>query len=147
VANVFVYDQYQRLGLASSMYGFMVRNLGKILVADQDPQGGQTPQARQMWVAMQQGIPGVVVQGWVRVDLTDYYFKDDEDRVIDAVMALGGQWLKHDRREWVIAFDVQSNRQRSELQAVIRNFLSRQVYHGESGGEYESGLLMMRAQR
>jgi hypothetical protein len=148
VADVFVYDQYQRQGLSSAMYEFMAKNLGKIIVADNNPEGGQTPQARKMWIAMQEGAKDLVVKGWVKIDTTDYYFEEDDfDRVVNAVMNLGGVWLRHDELDWVVAFDVKANPRRSELMSVIRNFLSKDVYHGPTDPEYKTGLLMMSAQR
>jgi hypothetical protein len=97
---------------------------------------------------MQEGAKDLVVKGWVKIDTTDYYFEEDDfDRVVNAVMNLGGVWLKHDKREWVVAFDVKANPRRSELMSVIRNFLSKDVYHGPTDPEYKTGLLMMSAQR
>lgn len=149
VADVFVYKNYQGQGLASAMYYTLAVDRGRIIVADQDPEGGQTPQARKMWAAMSEGLPGVIIKGWVRIDINGYDFQHDEneeDRVVNAIMNLGGEWLWHTKNEWAILFDVRPNSNGRELTAVVNNFLSRGVYTGESGGEYESGLVMMSEQ-
>ena len=45
--------------------------------------------------------------------------------------------------EWAIMFDARPNSMGRELTAVVNNALSRYVYTGQQGGEYESGLVMM----
>jgi hypothetical protein len=146
VADVFLFREFQGQGLAAAMYHTLAVDLNRVIVADQDPEGGQTPQARKMWAAMSQGLSGVVIKGWVKIDVDSYDFRQDakeEDRVVQAIMDLGGQWLWHDNEEWAIMFDVRPNSTGRELTAVVNNALSRYVYTGQQGGEYESGLVMM----
>lgn len=153
-SDLFVYDDYQRLGIAGSMYRLLTVDLGKIVFGDRNPDGGQTPEARQMWIKMAQGgVPGVVVKGYVVIDITTSNFKNyDEDDVINAIMKLGGEWLYHDDEKWVVAFNTTPNRARSELISAIKTPLTGKIYINPERGSYsdfveEAGVVAMSEKR
>lgn len=113
-----------------------------------DREGGQTPEARKLWVGLWQGrMPDIVVKGYTTINIDNYFFQDIEKTVINYIMKLGGQWLHRTPKKWVVAFDMMPNRAESELTAAIQNELSSKVYHSEQfqGSDLfdDSGLVAM----
>jgi len=153
-SDLFVYDDYQRQGIAGGIYRLLTVDLGKIVFGDRDPEGGQTPEARQLWIKMAQGlVPGVIVKGYVVIDIESSSFAYfDEDIIVNAIMKLGGEWLYHDNRKWVVAFNTMPNQARSELIAAIKTPISGKIYINPERGDYgdlveEAGLVAMSEQR
>lgn len=153
-SDLFVYDDYQRQGIAGGIYRLLTVNLGIIVFGDRNLEGGQTPEARRMWIKMAQGgIPGVVVKGYVVIDIESSGFAYwDEDSITNAIMKLGGEWLRHDDRKWVVAFNTMPNQARSELIAAIKTPISGKIYINPEKGDYgdlveEAGLVAMSERR
>lgn len=145
-SSVNVFDPYQRQGIAASLYHLIVVDRNTPIIADRE--GGQTPEARKLWVGLWQGrMPDIVVKGYVTIDIDNYFFQDIEKTVINYIMKLGGQWLYRTPKKWVVAFDMMPNRAESELTAAIQNELSSKVYHSEQfqGSDLfdDSGLIAM----
>lgn len=153
-SDLFVYDDYQRQGIAGNMYRLLTVDLGQIIFGDRDPEGGQTPEARQLWIKMAQGgVPGVIVKGYVVIDIDSSSFASfDEDIIVNAIMKLGGEWLYHDDRKWVVAFNTMPNQARSELIAAVKTVISGKIYMNPQRGDYgdlveEAGLVAMSQDR
>lgn len=145
-SSINVFDPYQRQGIAASLYHLIAVDRNTPIIADRE--GGQTPEARKLWVGLWQGrMPDVVVKGYVTIDIDNYFFQDIEKTVINYIMKLGGQWLYRTPKKWVVAFDMMPNRAESELTAAIQNELSSKVYHSEQfqGSDLfdDSGLVAM----
>ena len=153
-SDLFVYDDYQRQGIAGGIYRLLTVDLGKIVFGDRNPEGGQTPEARRLWIKMAQGlVPGVIVKGYVVIDIDSSSFAYfDEDIIVNAIMKLGGEWLYHDKKKWVVAFNTMPNQARSELIAAIKTPISGKIYINPERGDYgdlveESGLVAMSERR
>ena len=153
-SDLFVYDNYQKQGIAGNIYRLLTVDLGKIVFGDRNPEGGQTPEARRLWIKMAQGlVPEVVVKGYVVIDITTSNFENYvEDDVINAIMKLGGEWLYQDDRKWVVAFNTMPNQARSELISAIKTPLTGKIYINPERGSYsdlieEAGLVAMSKQR
>lgn len=150
-SRVFVKNAYKGRGIAAAMYRFLAVVKNKIIIADDSqPEGwgddevGQTPDARRLWIKMAESVPDITVKGWVEINPNNL-FNDEEDEIVENIMKLGGQWLKHKGDNWIVAFDVVANPNRTELQAYIRTFLNKEIYVGRNsyGPEYDQGLLLM----
>lgn len=145
-SNVMVYDPYQRQGVAASLYHLIAVDRNTVIIADRE--GGQTPEARKLWIGLWQGrVPDIVVKGYATIDVDSFFFEDIQKIVTNYIMKLGGQWLYHDNEKWVVAFDMMPDRAESELTAAIKNELSSKVYTREEfqGSDLfdDSGLVAM----
>ena len=143
-SDLFVYEPYKRQGIAANMYRLLAEDMGKIVLADRE--GGQTPEARKLWLAMSESkIPSLAVKGWVEIDISFYDFAEsEEDQIVNIIMKIGGEFLYHNKKKWIVTFNMMPNQAKTELRAAITNQLTRSVYqHEDMMPDFESGLLVI----
>lgn len=95
VGTIAVDPEFGGQGVAKSMYGIALTQLGITLVAGDS----QTPGGKANWASLSK-IPGIELKGYMIID--DNYFNHDEDdlrgakkvdRLQDQIMTLGGEYL------------------------------------------------------
>jgi GNAT superfamily N-acetyltransferase len=128
VGTITVDEDYRGRGLAKALYGIVLTIMKRPLLAG----SSQTPGGRRNWLSLSQ-IPGVEVQGWLRIsdDELDFLEVPDAGKNIDTLMGkLGAQYLGKGawRGDQFFSFDVQPGRTGKELEAVVKTHLS-QVYN------------------
>lgn len=117
-------------GIAKSLYGIYLSILRYPLLAGTD----QTPGGRRNWLSLSQ-IPGVEIQGYVAIN--DKYFDQDKnrpdyqnkkfDKLLDNIMAMGGEYLGENRGVHFFSFDVEPGT--GELEPVVKKQLKLYGYH------------------
>ena len=128
VGTITVDEDYRGRSIAKSLYGIVLTIMRRPLLAG----SSQTPGGRRNWLSISQ-IPGVEVQGWLRIDdaRLDPALIDDAEKNIDTLMGLiGAQHLGQSRRGFYggyqfFSFDVRPNRTGKELEAVVKTQLNR----------------------
>ncbi len=128
VGTITVDEDYRGRGIAKSLYGIVLTIMQRPLLAG----GSQTPGGRRNWLSISQ-IPGVEVQGWLRIDndRLDPALIDDAEKNIDILMGrIGAQHLGQSRRGFYggyqfFSFDVRPGRTGKELEAVVKTQLNR----------------------
>jgi hypothetical protein len=128
VGTITVDEDYRGRSIAKSLYGIVLTIMKRPLLAG----SSQTPGGRRNWLSLSQ-IPGVEVQGWLRIsdDELDFLEVPDAGKNIDTLMGkLGAQYLGKGawRGDQFFSFDVQPGRTGKELEAVVKTHLS-QVYN------------------
>jgi len=128
VGTITVDEDYRGRSIAKSLYGIVLTIMQRPLLAG----GSQTPGGRRNWLSISQ-IPGVEVQGWLRIDndRLDPALIDDAEKNIDILMGrIGAQHLGQSRRGFYggyqfFSFDVQPGRTGKELESVVKTQLNR----------------------
>jgi hypothetical protein len=128
VGTITVDEDYRGRSIAKSLYGIVLTIMKRPLLAG----SSQTPGGRRNWLSLSQ-IPGVEVQGWLKIDDDDLDPRYDSGAAknIDTLMGkLGAQYLgKGARRgDHFFSFDVQPGRTGKELEAAVKTQLN-QVYN------------------
>lgn len=122
--------QYRGRGIAKALYGIYLSILKYPLLAGHD----QTPGGRRNWLSLA-NIPGVQVSGYVSIN--DRYFESDPerpkylekdfDKLLDDIMAMGGDYLGENRGVHFFRFDVEPGT--GELEPVVKKQLKLYGYH------------------
>lgn len=128
VGTITVDEDYRGRSIAKSLYGIVLTIMQRPLLAG----SSQTPGGRRNWLSISQ-IPGVEVQGWLRIDndRLDPALIDDAEKNIDTLMGrIGAQHLGQSRRGFYggyqfFSFDVQPGRTGKELESVVKTQLNR----------------------
>lgn len=146
VGAITVDEDYRGHGLAKALYGIVLTIMKKTLIAG----SSQTPGGRRNWMSLA-NIPGVEVKGFVQIDddeanfdPTDYNDANEiyakraalrVDKIHDAIMQLGGQFIGQNKYSEFWAFDVMPGD--GELTPAVKNSLSK--LYSNSGYE-QTGL-------
>ena len=128
VGTITVDEDYRGRSIAKSLYGIVLTIMQRPLLAG----SSQTPGGRRNWLSISQ-IPGVEVQGWLRIDdaRLDPDLIDDAEKNIDTLMGrIGAQHLGQSRRGFYggnqfFSFDVRPDRTGKELESVVKTQLNR----------------------
>jgi GNAT superfamily N-acetyltransferase len=117
-------------GIAKALYGIYLSILKYPLLAGHD----QTPGGQRNWLSLA-NIPGVVIRGYVAIN--DSYFEHDGtrpeyvdkkfDKLLDNIMAMGGDYIGKKRGVHFFAFDVEPGT--GELEPVVKKQLKLYGYH------------------
>lgn len=130
VDSIMVDPDYRGQGIAKALYGVYLSILKYPLLAGHD----QTPGGRRNWLSLA-NVPGVTVRGYVAIN--DRYFEHDGtrpqymdkkfDKLLDNIMAMGGDYLGKTKDVHFFSFDVEPGS--GELEPVVKKQLKLYGYH------------------
>jgi hypothetical protein len=125
VGTITVDEDYRGRSIAKALYGIVLTIMKRPLLAG----SSQTPGGRRNWLSLSQ-IPGVEVQGWLKIDDDDLDFLQvpNAGKNIDTIMGrIGAQYIGKGawRGHQFFSFDVQPGQTGKELEAVVKTQLNR----------------------
>ena len=122
---VTVHQNYTGYGISKAMYGVVLSILRQPLLADDIQSNG----GRRNWISLNR-IPGVQVKGYIKINEYDLEDREDDSwqTMIGSIMNTGADYIGEDNAgSHYFAFDVESNNDLSELQAVYKQAVT--LYH------------------